>query len=178
MAGCVTSRVDRIGRARLIPGTEGLAPVVIDTAGYASVASLAVDARLVDTTERRLRHLQRRASLLGCDAIAAVEHAEQGHSSALCLKAETQTVHAPASTVVRAPTTAFLAQLEDAGSAAEPLRIALAQARIDDRSYAAWPLIWYTENYPASPWHAQVEALFGPAGSGDSALLRAGPEER
>lgn len=160
--GCVHSQVQRLGRMRLGNGTEGKVEVIaqIDRAAFDEVAFVTVEATGIKTEDRRLRHLLRRASLLGCDGIAHIEHRDDNSSSGICVRRREPEVAGNArEVVIRAPA-ALRHRASVSGVAGIALIKVLDQADRREGDAKAWPLRWYLKNYPASPFKADVEALF------------------
>ncbi len=176
---CVQSNVNRTGRARLGGGSEGSTKVFEQTpAGYQEIAVIDVNAAALGKEDRLERHLLRQASLLGCDGVVNVR-TERGNASAICLKhlSGTKVVDAidlQDAVVLNAPDTlrrkaaqggaygiALLKAIERSQNQAEPTR-------------RGWPLKWYVENYPQSPFIADVEALFVSSDEFEGALASAG----
>ncbi|MEE8408166.1 MAG: hypothetical protein V3T05_01045 [Myxococcota bacterium] len=159
--GCVHSRIDRTGRMRLGHGHEGKAPVLAALPdGYEEVAEVTVRADGIATAERLERHLLRRASLLGCDGVINMMVAAGSGAFAVCVRRheplqpeETKPI------VVAMPSEDLMNRARDAGPEGRALLNVLAQAETRSREDRAWPLRWYLDTYPNSPFRGDVEAL-------------------
>ena len=128
---------------------------------FERVAVITVNASAVKTTERRLNHLRRRASLLGCDGLINVEHFSEDESRGTCVRRR-EPVFAQAETPMRVVATPaqLRAKARAGGAAGIALLRVLDQADRRSGDERAWPLKWYLERYPNSPFHADVEAMF------------------
>lgn len=161
LGGCVHASVERTGRLRLGDGSEGRAPI-LDTrpADSEEVAVLTVDADGAATAERLTRHLQRRASLLGCDGLIQVEIEEKRSARGTCVRRRERVTSAEIAYAVRPASQALRARAASAGAEGAALLAVLDQAERRSEQQKAWPLRWYLDNYPNSPFRADVEALF------------------
>jgi hypothetical protein len=140
---------------------------------------ISVQADSFATAERLERHLLRRASLLGCAAIVELRVQPEVAAHGVCVQRREPDLQTPGTTVVLEPSPALVNRATSAGPAGEMLLRVLAQARERPPRERAWPLRWYLENYPDSPFYADVEALlvYGvPAGAiTPSASVRMAP---
>jgi len=179
-SGCVHTQVVRLGRMELGNGHEGYAPVLAEAdASFERVAAITVDASAVKTETRRLRHLQRRASLLGCDGIIGVNHLDSDRSQAICVRRrEIQRPTVVATTRVARPSSSLRERARSAGDTGIALLRVLDQAEGKQGDEAAWPLKWYLSKYPNSPFRADVEALFVASTStgGTPSTIRTAPQ--
>jgi hypothetical protein len=174
--GCVHTQLDRLGRSRLDGGGEGRAPIVAATpVNSEEVALVSVQADGVATTERLTRHLQRKASLLGCDALTnVVIDGEQGQGT--CLRSRHLVATRARALTVVDPSTSLLAKAGNAGAEGVALLAVLDQVKARRGTERGWPLRWYLETYPDSPFKADVEALLVPVleTAGAPSAIRAG----
>ena len=176
---CVHTEVGRIGRMPLNTGKEGLAPV-IDTLkpDQERVALLSVDAPLVGKTRRQLMHLRRRASLLGCDGVTQIVSTSD-KLTGVCVRSRTSSPLEAPEILIRSPSHALVSRVAQDTVHGSPLLKVLHRISQLPADQRAWPLEWYLEHYPASPYAADIENLFVAArdfgqGAGDT-TLRAGP---
>jgi hypothetical protein len=161
-SACVHAQLDRVGRAQLGDGSEGLAPIVAAPGSmYESVALITVSADGIATEERLGRHLQRRASLLGCDALTEPTFGS-GQASATCLRERVATTQGAPDLMVADPSPTLIARAKGAGAIGTPLLQVLGQLRSRHGAERVWAVRWYLETYPDSPFRAEVEALLTP----------------
>lgn len=82
---CVHVDIQRISRARFTSGPEAWAPMYTGNPRMGTeVAIIRVRAQVINTRTRRLNHLLRTASLLGCEAVGHITHAA-GYTEGTCL---------------------------------------------------------------------------------------------
>lgn len=162
-AACVHASVERTGRAPLGGGSEGYAAVWDDVpSGYEEVARVTVEADGIATPERLERHLRRRASLMGCDAMTAIQVTAGESATGNCVR---RLEPAPAITtdgavIVASPPEALLDAARRAGPEGATLLQVLEQVERAPASARAWPLRWYVSNYPNSRFVSDVTKLF------------------
>ncbi len=159
VTACVHTQVTRTGRLALVGGEEGFAPVLPGLPkGHEEVAQLTVQAQAIATPERLTRHLQRRASLLGCDGIIDVVI---GHTQAqaTCVRHRELQTETSTRTYVLEPSAALLNRAAGAGSEGELVLSVLEQSRQRQGDARAWPLRWFLANYPNSRFAHDVAAL-------------------
>jgi len=158
---CVTSRVTRTGRVDLSGGAERYAPVLAEVGpSFREVALIAVDARVAKNEARTLRHLRRKAGRMGCDAITGVRHLGDGHSTAICVERwEPVVSEAPPSPSPATISDALIHRAAASGAPGLALVSILKQAQRASGEARTWPLQWYLDHYPSSPFRAEVESI-------------------
>jgi hypothetical protein len=184
-AGCVHTQIERRGRQQLRGGAEGLAQwLPLASPDFEEAAVIRVQATGITNTTRRSRHLLRRASLLGCDGVTAVEHISENQSQAICLKRiEPKTTRAPLTTHALASTPkALQRKLMDGGDAGIALLHLLNKTDGQMSSQRDWSLRWYLKNYPESPFQNDVRSLFiqnaSSSGGSNPPSIRTAPQAK
>jgi hypothetical protein len=161
-ASCVHSNLERTGRMRLGNGTEGRAPIMAEVpAGFEEVGVLTIQADGIATAERLNKHLLRRANLIGCDGLTDVQVAADQSGAAVCLKRREPIAKAePKAVRVLEPPQELMERASAAGDEGAMLSQVLAQVQARPAAEREWPLRWYLETYPSSPFAPDVSALF------------------
>ena len=158
---CVHTSVERTGRMRLVGGQEGSAPIMaVVSSDYEEVAVVTVATDSLSDSSRLTRHLQRRASLLGCDAITQVEVSTKS-ASASCVKvSEPVVAKSQEAKEVRQASPELLSKLVNSGAAGQGLAEMLVSLNNRTSKERAWSINWFLKNYPESPFRSDVESLF------------------
>ena len=179
-AACVHGTFERTGRLRLDDGREGLASVfAVVPDGHEEVARITVTADYLGTSERLERHLLRRASLIGCAGVVDIEIQEHVQAEGTCVQRRELEPQAVQVVAVKEPPAELWAKARAAGPRGESLLAVLAQVQARPTTERAWPLQWYVQNYPQSPFAAEVERLMirqpQPAAAPRAASVRMAP---
>lgn len=157
---CVHSDIQYVGRTPLGGGREGLSPILVATPdGYEEVAVITVNADLFNTSVRRQRHLRRKASLLGCDALVPIRAPSSTQTTGICVRSRQPQPQESVNLVVAPPPADLLERAAHGGPSGLALLKVLRQSANSREDAKAWPLQWYLSNYPQSPFRADVEAL-------------------
>ncbi len=169
VSACVHTQIERTGRAHLGGGNEGVVRVLAAMpAGYQEVAVITISASSFGTEQRLKRHLLRRASLLGCEAIVGLVVKVDANARGTCIQRGEPSYEVPTIVLDAAPT--LLVRAADAGPAGEALLQVIDQMNSRPASERSWPLKWYLKTYPDSPFYDDVAALLrGPVPSGSQA---------
>ncbi len=158
---CVHTHVERTGRMRLGGGQEGVAPVMATvSADFEEVAIVHISVDSLSNDDRLIRHLQRRASLLGCDAITQIK-IDTDAASAACIKRTESTFVAQAQEgkVVSQASPELLTKLVRSGSEGAGLAQMLAGMNNRSAQERAWSINWFLKNYPDSPFRSDIQGL-------------------
>lgn len=165
---------------RLGDGHEGIVPI-LDTMpkGFEEVAVVSVQADSLATPERLARHLQRRASLLGCDGVMGLMVSGDNGRAVCVRRREPVPVAVPVVVTVRDPSAELIKRAARAGADGRAVLQVLAQVEQRPAGERAWPLRWFLENYPSSPFRDDlasliVETPLSPS-RGRSATVRTAP---
>ena len=164
-SACVHTRVERVGRMVLGHGSEGLAPVLQatedDLTSYEEVATINVDMSAVRSSQRGLRHLRRKASLLGCDAITKVSFTMKSLVGGVCLRSAKLNNYESTPSDLLAETASPSLRRRVASAANDGQALAMVLSRVDHLSpqQRVWPLQWYLKRHPQSPFADDIRAM-------------------
>ncbi len=157
---CVHGSFERTGRLRLDEGREGLAPIfAVIPDGHEEVARVTVTADALGTSDRLERHLLRRASLMGCVGVVELEVHDQAYATGTCVQRRELETEVAEVVAVKDPPAELLARARAAGAPGESLVNVLTQVQSRPAAERVWPVQWYLQTYPQSPFAAEVEQL-------------------